>query len=291
MDRVSTVSSASKRNASEASINARASPESSITEKQATGTSKGRNWSITLNNPTEEELLRWKTVTEFHWVLEAKGQLERGESGTLHIQGMLKTDNVEWKRVKKLFPRAHVERATNVFALERYVEKSDTRVAALGTQKAQPRKVVTPTGLLAAIASVVYERTHHKGLPLIWTEHERKGWQSDLWDTPDEWETLEPPVQRRLVYELNREWLKKRADDLITEAVDNLIYDGVLGAEYATAQLACRTALKRHLIPICIRHETANWSQAQQQWSQAACSPRDEETVSVLSLASSEESR
>lgn len=251
-------------NTSATSVNARASPECSITEKQATTTTKGRNWSITLNNPTEEELQRWKTVTEFHWVLEARGQLERGESGTLHIQGLLKTENVEWKRVRKLFPRAHVERATNVFALERYVEKSDTRVAALGTQRAPPRKVVTPTGLQHALSSVVYERTHHKGLPLLYTYSERMGWSSDLWDTPDEWETLEPPVQRRLVYEANREWLKKKADDLITEAVDTLIYDGVLGAEYATAQIACRAALKRHLIPICIRHETNQWNEATQ---------------------------
>lgn len=268
--------------ASGARDNARASPESSITEKQATTTTKGRNWSITLNNPTEEELQRWKTVTEFHWVKEAQGQLERGESGTLHIQGMLRTDPVAWTRVKRLFPRAHVEAARNAFALAKYVGKDDTRVASLGTQKAPPRKVVTPNGLMTALASVVYERTHHKGLPLLWTEDERRGWRKDFWDTPDEWETLEPPQQRRIVYELNREWLKRKADDLITEAVDNLIYDGVLGAEYATMHLACRASLKRHLIPICIRHETYEWSQATH--GRAEGDPEAQETSSTSTL-------
>lgn len=297
MDRESTVSSSIKRtmsgaNGGESGTDARASPESSITEKQATTPTKGRNWSITLNNPTEEEILKWKTATEHHWVKEARGQLERGETGTLHIQGMLKTEPVAWTRIKRLFPRAHVERATNVFALERYVAKTDTRVAPLGTQVAPVRKVITPQMLQASLAACVYDRVLHKGLPLAWAYRERgpsMGWGSAFWETPDDWETLELWQQMQRVLRLNKTYIDKHADDIITEAVDRLVVDGVLGAEYVTAQVASRAALKRHLSSIVIRHEKQRAEETYRQ--QAACSPRDEETVSVLSIASSEESR
>lgn len=205
----------------------------------------------------------WKAATQYHWVKETRGQLERGESGTLHIQGMIRTEPVAWTRVKKLFPRAHVERATNAFALERYVEKPETRVAALGRQVAPERKVITPVQLHQSLYDEVYRRHFHKGLPLEWSYSEGRGWTSDIWEYPDHWHTLQDWEQLSVVLTLNRRYMEKHADAIITAAVDTLILDGVLGAEYATAQVASRAALKRHLSSIVIRHERTCYEEAQ----------------------------
>lgn len=79
-------------------------------------------WSITINNPADDEL---KCHTP-GWTLE--GQFEQGEEGTRHFQGMLKTPQVRFSAVKRVFPRAHIEVARNKKALELYVHKSETRV-------------------------------------------------------------------------------------------------------------------------------------------------------------------
>lgn len=85
---------------------------------------RGSCWSITVNNPTladmEPELPPcWKLT----------GQLESGEEGTTHYQGMLSTPQVRFSAVKKVFQRAHIELARNKAALAKYVHKDDTRIA------------------------------------------------------------------------------------------------------------------------------------------------------------------
>jgi len=79
-------------------------------------------WSITINNPTENEV----KCDVPGWKLE--GQYEVGAEGTRHFQGMLKTPQVRFTAVKKVFPRAHIEIAKNVKALEAYVHKQESRV-------------------------------------------------------------------------------------------------------------------------------------------------------------------
>jgi len=87
-------------------------------------------WSITINNPTpdDDECINlanqkgWKTV----------GQIEKGEKdGTLHYQMMLRTPQVRFSAVKKMFPRAHIEVARQPVALLNYVTKEETRVGDL----------------------------------------------------------------------------------------------------------------------------------------------------------------
>lgn len=85
---------------------------------------RGSCWSITINNPKEDE---YSIVLPSKWKLQ--GQLERGNEGTLHYQGMLTTPQVRFAAVKKVFPRAHIEVAKSVAALQKYVHKEDTRVA------------------------------------------------------------------------------------------------------------------------------------------------------------------
>lgn len=79
-------------------------------------------WSITINNPTPDEML----CTTVGWTL--KGQHEVGAEGTPHFQGMLLTPQVRFAAVKKAFPRAHIEVAKNQRALAKYVQKEETRV-------------------------------------------------------------------------------------------------------------------------------------------------------------------
>lgn len=62
------------------------------------------------------------------------GQEEVGKEGTPHLQLMLKCSGTErFSAVKKVFPRARIEKARNEVALSKYVCKEDTRVAKFET--------------------------------------------------------------------------------------------------------------------------------------------------------------
>jgi len=88
-------------------------------------------WSLTINNPTTEELC-FDRVKANGWFL--KGQLERGKEGTEHYQGCLITpQKPAFSTVKKVFPRAHIEVARQRDQLMKYVEKTDTRIAEVPT--------------------------------------------------------------------------------------------------------------------------------------------------------------
>jgi len=85
-------------------------------------------WSVTINNPTQSDtdnlgLARQKSG----WKVD--GQIEQGENGTPHYQLIVKTPQVRFSAIKKAFPRAHIEVARDVKALEKYVHKSDTKIA------------------------------------------------------------------------------------------------------------------------------------------------------------------
>lgn len=94
---------------------------------------RGTAWSITCNlknitrNRVDDCIDAARTLG---WGVE--GQLERGnEEGTEHYQLLVRTPQVRFSAVKKVFPTAHIELARNVCALEQYVHKEDTRVEAL----------------------------------------------------------------------------------------------------------------------------------------------------------------
>lgn len=90
-------------------------------------------WSVTCNlkNVTRSRVDDCITAARtLGWGVE--GQLERGdEEGTEHYQLLVRTPQVRFSAVKKVFPTAHIEPAKNVKALEQYVHKEDTRVEAL----------------------------------------------------------------------------------------------------------------------------------------------------------------
>lgn len=99
-------------------------------------TERATCWSITINNPTAEDL---NPTLPAGWSM--TGQIEvGGETGTEHYQGMITTPQVRFTAVKKVFPRAHIEVARNKSALQKYVHKDDTRVG-----EVQDKKSVIPT--------------------------------------------------------------------------------------------------------------------------------------------------
>lgn len=86
-------------------------------------------WSVTMNmknipkDKCEEYIGR---ARQNNWNVE--GQIEEGEQGTQHYQLLVRTPQVRFSAVKKMFPTAHIEVCRNVSALKNYVHKSDTRV-------------------------------------------------------------------------------------------------------------------------------------------------------------------
>lgn len=97
---------------------------------------RATSWSITINNPTASDDENLALAKQKGW--KVIGQLEKGDNGTPHYQLLVKTPQVRFSAIKKAFPRAHIEVARNVEALEEYVQKDDTRVGQLPTTEQYP---------------------------------------------------------------------------------------------------------------------------------------------------------
>lgn len=84
---------------------------------------RSRNWSLTINNydTAVVELLKNLPTKSIAF------QSEKGKNGTPHIQASLSFSNARtFASMKRLFPRAHIERTRNVLASESYCTKADT---------------------------------------------------------------------------------------------------------------------------------------------------------------------
>lgn len=222
-------------------------------------TQRSRVWSITINNPTEEDKQTWSSATTHHFVKEAKGQLEKGENGTLHIQGYLRTDPVRFSQVKKLFPRAHIEVARNAPALSRYCEKEETRVAPINQTK-----IATPHKIQSSLSNYVFELLTVKGNPLrFYKDFENK---KIVWKNKQiEWEEVNPPTglldwsdsdsdRQIALIKLNKEYIQTHADEIIDTVVEQLIESGIFTVEFIMSNNQVRTAYKRYLSSIIIRN-------------------------------------
>lgn len=96
-------------------------------------TDRASAWSITINNPTPSDEEGIALARQRGWRVE--GQKEQGKEGTVHYQLLVKTPQVRFSAVKRAFPRAHIEVARNVQALQVYVNKEDTRLSTLPTSQ------------------------------------------------------------------------------------------------------------------------------------------------------------
>ena len=90
-------------------------------------------WSVTINNPIAADEENIALARQKGWKVE--GQLEKGKGGDSHYQLSVKTPQVRFSQVKAQFPRAHIEVARNPTALQQYVVKEETRVAAIPTSQ------------------------------------------------------------------------------------------------------------------------------------------------------------
>lgn len=90
---------------------------------------RATNWSVTINNPIKADEENINLARQKGWMVE--GQLEKGDNGTPHYQLIVKTPQMRFSALKKAFPRAHIEVAKNVKALETYVKKDETRIGQL----------------------------------------------------------------------------------------------------------------------------------------------------------------
>lgn len=95
-------------------------------------TDRATAWSLTINNPTVDDFELLDKARSRGWKVE--GQMERGDSGTDHLQLLVRTPQVRFSAMKTAFPRAHIEIARNLGALRNYVAKEETRVASLPEQ-------------------------------------------------------------------------------------------------------------------------------------------------------------
>lgn len=169
-------------------------------------TERATAWSITINNPTGEDL---NPTLPAGWKM--TGQMERGEEGTEHYQGLLTTPQTRFSAVKKVFPRAHIEVARNKVALAKYVHKDDTRLAEVPDMKSS-----IPT---------LFDYQHKV---------------AERWND-DEWREF---LERRLL-----ESPKTPVGELALEFVDNIvaldIENGMVGVEYIAINPMWRSAWKK----------------------------------------------
>lgn len=108
---------------------------------------RSRGWFFTLNNPDSETQL-----IELFEVSGAKNycfQLEMGENGTPHFQGMVYYENARsFKSMKELDKRIHWEKMKDVRRSIEYVTKSETRIDgpwSKGIKIPRKLKLIDPT--------------------------------------------------------------------------------------------------------------------------------------------------
>jgi len=93
-------------------------------------TERGSHWSVVLNFKNvprarcEEQI---EAAKGLGWGIE--GQVEGGEKeGTPHYQFYVRTPQIRFSAVKKVFPTANIQKARNVAALKQYVHKDKGRL-------------------------------------------------------------------------------------------------------------------------------------------------------------------
>lgn len=207
---------------------------------------KACNWSVTINNPTPEDFQQWESLKGNHWVKECLGQVEKGENGTPHLQGMVKTHSVRFAQMKKALPRAHIEVARQPVALAKYVVKEDTRLASLPTTK-----VATQIDIQKRVLKLTLDKYLTTG-----GENTKEQFYAYL--------------------QLENIKDKHYSESWIDASVRELILEGYFGIEFVMCNPQVRMAFKKYFCEIIIRQYGAQDStqdQAPTQGAQEQSSP------------------
>lgn len=96
-------------------------------------TERANLWEVTINNPTDSDRECLSLAMQKGW--KVIGQKEVGENGTPHWQMAIRTPQVRFSAVKKMFPRGHISVARSAPALLKYVTKEQTRAGDLPEQQ------------------------------------------------------------------------------------------------------------------------------------------------------------
>lgn len=197
---------------------------------------KSSYWSITINNPTEDDFIRWEGLKGERWVKKVMGQLEKGENETPHIQGMLNTDHVRFSQIKKALPRAHIEVARKPAALANYVQKEDTRLAPLPTTRVATQADIQRECLSLALSD--YKKNLLKDPE---TQDEFYNWLC-----------------------LHNLQYKAWSENLIDASVKKLVREGFYGIEFVMCNPQVRMAFKKYFCEIVIREYGRSSPQVQE---------------------------
>lgn len=187
-------------------------------------------WSITINNPTPDDLQQWEILKDQKWVRSAEGQMEKGEEGTPHLQGMVKTLSVRFSQIKRALPRAHIEAARNVAALTKYVSKEETRVSALPAVRVATQSDVQKRMTDLTLGQYLAGGGENKREPFYdWLQK----------------------VQFSNILKLEN--THKSIEYWIDKSVRELILEGFYGVEFVMSNPQVRTAFKKYFAEIVIR--------------------------------------
>ena len=131
---------------------------------------RSSHWSVTINNPTPADYEQMEIARQKRWTV--AGQLEKGEEGTEHLQLYVRTPQVRFAAVKKMFPRAHIEAARNPAALKQYVQKEETCLLKLNDTQA--KKYPSHALWWQLFLRVIQERN--------WLHQDADKWWKDAYD-------------------------------------------------------------------------------------------------------------
>lgn len=94
--------------------------------------SRARSWTFTVNNYEDEEVHNYTRT--FDNLGKYIFQEEMGENKTPHLQGVITFKNAKtFSAVKKIIPRAHIEKCKSLVASRLYCQKEDTRIGEIYT--------------------------------------------------------------------------------------------------------------------------------------------------------------
>lgn len=111
---------------------------------------------ITINNPEDDDRQRLVSPNIPGFVRNIYHQDERGENGTLHIQGVIQCKAQQrFSAIKSWLPRAHIEVVRDINKAKQYVKKKDTAIEGTYTEyKSDPTVYVTPASFGRHLANV-----------------------------------------------------------------------------------------------------------------------------------------
>lgn len=206
---------------------------------------RARAWMITINNPSDQEKLEWSRLTEVHpWIRSVEGQVEQGQNGTPHIQGLLKTETVRFAQVKRALPRAHIEAVRNLPAATRYVHKTESRIATLDSAVATkaPQEVLQRSLTELVATHLATHRLERNERTNQWMPVE-DGMNPALPPNPRPvefmWALQQPPVRPYLLQ-------KGVAERFLDDAVGALLRQGRRDIAFAMSNQQNRNAYLRY---------------------------------------------